>query len=71
MSTTEELKSPSTCYDAHRHGHHATRQLLRGDDRPTAIIVGGNQILQGVTVAIKELDLSVPGDVIGRQRFGC
>jgi LacI family transcriptional regulator len=45
------------------HGYEATRQLLKGDEAPTAIIVGGNQILQGVMRAVKEMGMSVPDDV--------
>lgn len=52
----------SAAYSA-EHGYEATRQLLKGEDRPTAIIVGGNQILQGVMVAIREMGLVVPDDV--------
>lgn len=45
------------------HGYHATLQLMKSDDRPTAIIVGGNQILQGVMTALRELEMRMPHDV--------
>ncbi len=37
--------------------------LLRRDDRPTALIAGGNQILVGTLKAIQEVDLKVPVDL--------
>lgn len=45
------------------HGAKATTQLLRSDDPPTAIIVGGNQILTGVLRALSSLNVSIPRDV--------
>lgn len=46
-----------------RHGHRSTLELLKGDERPTALILGGNQLLPGALRALNELSLSVPGDV--------
>jgi LacI family transcriptional regulator len=45
------------------HGYDATRALFAEGAAPTAIIVGGTQILQGVMVALRELDLRMPADV--------
>jgi LacI family transcriptional regulator len=45
------------------HGYQATKDLLAGDDAPTALIAGGNQTLVGVLLAIRELGLSFPEDV--------
>lgn len=45
------------------HGYDTTRTLMSGDRPPTAIVVGGNQMLGGVLRAIRDLSLSIPGDV--------
>jgi LacI family transcriptional regulator len=45
------------------HGYDATREVFAEDDPPTAIIVGGNQILEGVMRALRDLGLSIPDDV--------
>lgn len=45
------------------HGYDACKALMSSDTPPTAIIVGGNQILQGVMGALVELGLTVPDDV--------
>lgn len=45
------------------HGRAATLELMADDDAPTVIIAGSNQILVGVLRALRELRLSVPGDV--------
>lgn len=45
------------------HGYAATTALMAESDAPTAIIAGGNQILVGVLRALRDLALSVPGDV--------
>ena len=37
--------------------------LLQGTDRPTALIVGTNQLTLGVMQAVRELNLSVPNDI--------
>lgn len=52
----------SGAYDA-EHGYRATLQLMKAHARPTAIIVGGNQILQGVMTALRQLRLAMPQDV--------
>lgn len=44
-------------------GSASIRELFAGDEPPTAIIAGSNQILVGVLRALKELDLTVPDDV--------
>jgi LacI family transcriptional regulator len=45
------------------HGEVATRSLLAGPDRPTAIIAGGNQLLIGCLRVLNESGLRVPDDV--------
>lgn len=45
------------------HGYAATRSVYEESPRPTAIIVGGNQILQGVMRALRDLALRIPDDV--------
>jgi LacI family transcriptional regulator len=44
-------------------GYEEACNLFSGEDRPTAIIAGGNQILVGVMRAIKLFKLSVPEDI--------
>jgi LacI family transcriptional regulator len=41
------------------HGREATRALLDGDDPPTAIVAGGNQLLAGVLVELRERAIEV------------
>jgi LacI family transcriptional regulator, galactose operon repressor len=45
------------------HGAKATQALMTGDDRPTALISGSNQILVGVLSALAGLPVEVPRDV--------
>ncbi|GAB2892474.1 LacI family DNA-binding transcriptional regulator [Streptomyces mayteni] len=45
------------------HGAAATRELLAGADRPTALIAGSNQILVGVLSALEELPHRIPADL--------
>jgi LacI family transcriptional regulator len=45
------------------HGYTATRTIFEDGPGPTAIIVGGNQILQGVMRALRDLGLRIPDDV--------
>lgn len=45
------------------HGQQTTTELMASADPPTAIIAGSNQILVGVLRALRELSLSIPGDV--------
>jgi LacI family transcriptional regulator len=45
------------------HGESATKELLRSAEPPTAIIVGGNQILVGVLRALADLNVVMPTDV--------
>lgn len=46
-----------------QHGYRATLDLLRGDDAPTGLIAGSNQILVGVLRALRELGRVVPDDI--------
>lgn len=45
------------------HGYAATMSLLREHPGPTAILVGGNQILPGVLGALREAGVQVPADL--------
>jgi LacI family transcriptional regulator len=45
------------------HGESATLELMRSAEPPTAIIVGGNQILVGVLRALASLGVIMPTDV--------
>jgi LacI family transcriptional regulator len=45
------------------HGEAATRELLTRDERPTAIIAGGNQLLIGCLGVIQEAGLAVGKDL--------
>jgi LacI family transcriptional regulator len=45
------------------HGYETTLKIMREPNPPTAIFVGGNQILVGVLRALRELKLKVPTDV--------
>ncbi len=45
------------------HGYDATIAIFRETPTPTAVIVGGNQILQGVMRALRHLHLRIPDDV--------
>jgi len=45
------------------HGRAAMIALMAGDEPPTAVVAGGNQLLVGVLRAIRELGLRVPRDV--------
>jgi LacI family transcriptional regulator len=47
----------------HAWGFEATLEMLRGDERPTAIFCGNDVIAFGALDAAQELGLSVPGDV--------
>jgi LacI family transcriptional regulator len=44
-------------------GHRAARALLDRDDRPTALFTSNNFMTYGAVLALRELGLSVPGDV--------
>lgn len=46
-----------------RHGYETTMKLMQRADAPTAIFVGGNQILVGVLRALRDLKLNIPRDV--------
>ncbi|MEU0807595.1 LacI family DNA-binding transcriptional regulator [Streptomyces sp. NPDC005970] len=48
---------------AMEHGAKATHALLSGEDRPTALIAGSNQILVGVLSALAGLPYQVPRDL--------
>lgn len=48
---------------AKEHGAKATYALLTGEDRPTALIAGSNQILVGVLSALAELPYEIPRDL--------
>ncbi len=45
------------------HGESATLELLRSSEPPTAIIVGGNQILVGVLRALRSMEIVMPRDM--------
>ncbi|AEE45112.1 LacI family DNA-binding transcriptional regulator [Cellulomonas fimi] len=45
------------------HGHAAGLELLRGDDRPTAVVCHSDLLASGVVLAARELGLRVPQDV--------
>jgi LacI family transcriptional regulator len=45
------------------HGYAATRAVFENYEPPTAVIVGGNQILQGVMGALRDLSLVIPDDI--------
>jgi DNA-binding LacI/PurR family transcriptional regulator len=45
-------------------GHDAAANLLRGDDRPDAVLTTLDQLAVGVIAAVDELGWSVPGDVL-------
>lgn len=49
--------------DGRSQAHAKTVKLLRGNERPTAIISAGNQFLSGVISAINELGFRIPDDV--------
>ncbi len=61
-STDMQCRVRAAAYTA-EHGYQATIDLMRAEDAPTALIAGGNQILVGVLRALRELGLTVPGDV--------
>ncbi len=61
-STDMQCRIRAAAYTA-EHGYLATIDLMRAEDAPTALIAGGNQILVGVLRALRELGLTVPGDV--------
>jgi LacI family transcriptional regulator len=44
-------------------GRQATAELLRVSAPPTALIVANNQMTLGALLAIRELNLSIPGDI--------
>jgi len=44
-------------------GYAAARELLTHDQRPTAIVIAGTQVLAGVLTALEELGLRVPRDL--------
>jgi LacI family transcriptional regulator len=44
-------------------GFRETLDLLRGPDRPTALVAGGNQLLVGVLRAIEQQGVSIPRDL--------
>lgn len=46
-----------------QHGYETTMKTMGRPDSPTAIFVGGNQILVGVLRALRDLHLQVPHDV--------
>jgi LacI family transcriptional regulator len=45
------------------HGEAATREVLSGPERPTAIIAGGNQLLNGTLKVLREQGLRVGHDI--------
>jgi LacI family transcriptional regulator len=46
-----------------RHGRDATRRLLDASEPPTAIITGGNQLLSGTLIELRDRGLAVGADV--------
>ena len=50
-------------YQTTKYGLSKSLELLRLPNRPTAIIAGGDEIFYGVLRAVRQLNLSVPGDV--------
>ena len=44
-------------------GYRAAIDILRHPDRPTALIVGANQHIFGAMRAVRELNLSIPGEL--------
>lgn len=44
-------------------GYEQACRLFGNDQRPTAIIAGGNQILAGILRAVREFDVKIPGDL--------
>ena len=57
---TDLIRSQSLSADF---GFRETIDLLRGPDRPTALVAGGNQLLVGVLRAIEQQGVSIPGDL--------
>ena len=45
------------------HGRRATEEILASDPRPTAIIAGGNMLMQGALLALRDTDIEVGRDV--------
>ncbi len=45
------------------HGRRAGAEILASDPRPTAIIAGGNMLMQGALLAIRDTDIEVGRDV--------
>ncbi len=45
------------------YGFHETTRLLNGKPRPTAIIAGNNQTLEGILEAVYAADLCIPKDI--------
>jgi LacI family transcriptional regulator len=46
-----------------KYGYTRTLEMLRRPNRPTAIIAGGDEIFYGVLLAVRELNLAIPGDI--------
>lgn len=44
-------------------GYNATRMVMRGEDRPTAIFAGSDESAQGALFALREMGIEVPGEV--------
>jgi LacI family transcriptional regulator len=46
-----------------QHGAEAARELLSGDDAPTALVVGGSNLSLGVAHAVRQLGISMPDEL--------
>jgi LacI family transcriptional regulator len=57
---TDLIRSQSLSADF---GFRETLDLLRGADRPTALVAGGNQLLVGVLRAIEQQGVAIPRDL--------
>lgn len=58
-----EARVTAAPVESNAHGRAIARDLLEGDDRPTAIMVVGDDLAVGVAAAIDELGLATPRDV--------
>ncbi len=45
------------------HGRRATNEILASDPRPTAIIAGGNMLMQGALLALRDAEIEVGRDM--------
>lgn len=45
------------------HGRRATAEILASSPRPTAIIAGGNMLMQGALLALRDADIAVGRDI--------